>query len=61
MKLYHPQVKFYYADTMLTRANQATYHATNLAMEWLPTIQIEVCSSFEPETELGVATSLTSG
>ena len=31
MKLYHAQVKFYYADTMLTRANHATYHVTNVA------------------------------
>ena len=59
MKLYHAQVKFYYADTMLTRADHATYHVWNVAMEWLPTIEIEVCSSFEPETELGVATSAT--
>ena len=28
----------------------------NVAMEWL---HVEVCSSFEPETELGVATSAT--
>ena len=49
MKLYHAQVKFYYADTMLTRASHVTYHVTN----------VEVCSSSEPETELGVATSAT--
>ena len=59
MKLNHAQVIFYYADTMLTRADHATYHVWNVAMEWLPTIKIEVCSSFEPETELGVATSAT--
>ena len=32
MKLYHAQVKFYYADTMLTRASHVTYRVTNVAM-----------------------------
>ena len=60
MKLYHAQVKFYYADTMLTCASHVMYHVTNVVMEWrLPMIEIEVCSSSEPETELGVATSAT--
>ena len=57
--LYHAQVKLYYADTMLTRANHVMYHVTNVAMVWLPMIEIEVCSSFEPEIELGIATSAT--
>ena len=32
IKLYLVQVKFYYADTMLTRASHVTYHVTNVAM-----------------------------
>ena len=61
MKLYHAQVKFYYADTMLTRASLVTYHVTNVAMAngSQQCMEIEVCSSSEPETELGVATSAT--
>ena len=32
MELHHAQVKFYYADTMLTRASHVTYHVTNVIM-----------------------------
>ena len=56
MKLYHAKVKFYYADTRLTRTSHVTYHVPNVA---IPTMEIEVCSSSEPETEFGVATSAT--